>query len=340
MKPFLKLNRNENPYGPAPAVMKALRNFKKEHAFMYLEGYYNSNLVKEISKTFKVPEDRVILYYGIEDFIRNLFSQLNSKKDSILTNENCFAYFDIFAHFKKLKIHHFRLKEGSHTFESDLEDCLEKVKKYRPKVIIITTPNNPTGHRTLLKDIEKIIHAASKETIFLIDETYFGLYPNNEEKIFQKILVKYPNIAFLRTFSKFYGLAGLRVGFGICGKGFKKMIGYESRFLNFSRILEEAAIAALKSKNFYSKIAKKICRDRDWFIGEVNKLKNFKTFESHGNFVLVKIASKKINLFKKFERREKTIISKWLSKNSFRISIGKTNHLQKLLKSLKKIDTN
>lgn len=334
----LKLNRNENPYGPAPAVMKAIRNFPKEHTFMYLEGYYNSRLVGEISKQFKVAEDRIILYYGIEDFIRNLFSQLNPRKDSILTNEKCFAYFDIFANFKKIKIHHFKLNNKNDTFESDVDDCLNKIKKYQPKVVIITTPNNPTGHQTSFEDIEKIIKTTPRDSYFLIDETYFGLYPNKGEKMFRKILNKYPNVAFLRTLSKFYGLAGLRVGFGFCGKNFKKMAGYENRFLGFSRILEEVAVAALASKSFYKKVAKKICRDRDWFIKKVNQLKNFQAFNSLGNFVLVKISPKKILSFKRFEKNKNLIIWKWIEKDLFRVSIGKTSHLKTFLSSLRKID--
>jgi len=334
----LKLNRNENPYGPAPAVMRAIKNFPRQHAFMYLKGYYNSRLVGEISRQFKVTEDRIILYYGIEDFIRNLFGQLNPQKDSILTNENCFAYFDIFAAFKKIKIHHFKLYKKGQAFESDIVDCLSKIKKYRPKVVIITTPNNPTGHQTSFKDIERIIKATPRDSYLLIDETYFGLYPNTGERMFRKILNQYPNVAFLRTFSKFYGLAGLRVGFGFCGQGFKKMIDYNHRFLNFSRVLEEAGIAALKSKTFYRKVSQKICRDRDWFIKKVNQLEHFRAYKSAGNFVLVESFPRKIRLLERAKENQKIIIWKSLNKKSFRVSIGLSLHVKLLLGLLKKID--
>ncbi len=339
MSKSLALNRNENPYGPSPLAMKALRKFSQSHAFMYLEGYYRSLLVSKISKRFGIQKDRIILYYGIEDFIRNLFSGLDPKKDCILTNEKCFSYFEIFASFRKIKLHLFKLNKDDSSFSFDIDDCLKNIKERHPRVVIITTPNNPTGHRISLTDLEKIIRKTPRDSFFLVDETYCGFYPNYEEKKFKRFLEKYPNLIFLRTFSKFYGLAGLRVGFGFCGKNFKKMIGYDDRFLGFSRVLEEVAVAALDSENFYKKVAKKICRDRDWFINQVNLLKNFHACDSSGNFVFVELSPQALRLFKNNQRNEKIVIWKWIDKNSFRVSIGITSHLKSFLLTLKKIDS-
>ena len=336
MSKSIKLNRNENPYGPSPLAMKALRKFPQSHAFMYLEGYYNSSLVSKISKHFRVQEDRIIIYYGIEDFIRNLFSGLDPKKDCVLTNEKCFSYFEIFASFRKIKLHLFKLNKNNSTFSFDINDCLGKIKKYKPKVIIITTPNNPTGHRISFSDLEGIIQKSPKDSLFLVDETYCGFFPNYEEKKFRQFLEKYPNIAFLRTFSKFYGLAGLRVGFGFCGKNFKKTIGYNNRFLGFSRVLEEVAAAAIDSETFYKKVTQKICHDRDWFINQVNLLKNFHAYDSSGNFVFMELTPQAIHHFKDGQKYRGVVIWKWIDKKSFRVSIGKTPHLKSFLSLLQK----
>ena len=338
MPKTIELNRNENPYGPSPLALKALRQFRRSHAFMYLEDYYNSLLIPKISRHFGIEKNRIILYYGIEDFIRNLFSQLDPKKDCVLTNEKCFSYFEIFASFRKIKLHLFKLDQENHTFSFNIDDCLKKIKKYRPRVVIISNPNNPTGHRISFLDLERIIKNTPRDSFFLVDETYCGFYPNYEEKKFKQFLEKYPNLVFLRTFSKFYGLAGLRVGFGFCGKSFKKMMGYDDRFLGFSRVLEEVAVAALNSEVFYKKIAKKICQDRDWFINQVNLLKNFRAYDSSGNFTLVELSPQALRRFKRSRKNETVIIWRWVDKKSFRVSIGKTSHLKNFLSSLQEID--
>lgn len=335
----LLLNRNENTYGPSPKALKAIHQFPKEHASMYLEGYYQSRLVEEISKQFKIAKDKIILNYGTEDFIRSLFSILNPQKDLILTNQLSFPYFESFAKFKGLKLILFNLKKDNHAFYSDIGDCISKIKLHRPKIIIITTPNNPTGHLTPFSDIKRIIKTAPRNSLLLVDETYVDFYPGYRERDLKLFIKKYPNIAFLRTFSKFYGLAGLRIGFGFCGKNFKKAIGYEERFLGFSRILEEAGVAALRSKNFYKEAARKICRDRDWFVGELKHLKNFQVYQSLGSFVMVELSPKALQKFKAQESSRKVVIWKWINKNSFRVSIGKTSHLKDFTFWLKSIES-
>ncbi len=332
------LNRNENPYGPSPLVLKTIHNFKSDHASRYLEGYYTSSLIQKISKIFKINPNRIILYFGIEDFIRNLFSELDPQKDSILTNEKCFGYFEIFAQFKNLKLHLFNLDRNGDSFIFDIKDCIQKIKKHKPKVVIITTPNNPTGNKISFSDLEKIIRHTPKSSLFLVDETYCGFFPGYEEKKLRQFIDRYPNIIFLRTFSKFYGLAGLRVGFGFCGQDFKKMIGYQNRFLNFSRILEEAAIAALDSRDFYKKTAKKICADRDWLVKEINQLKNFHAYKSFGSFIYVATSPRYFTRLEKEQKNKPVIIWKKLDQKSFRISINQTKYLEALVSSIKLVD--
>ena len=91
----LIINRNECLYPPSPKVRQVLKNFPIEKTSRYIEGYYQSPLVLKLSKIFGLPDKQVLVFYGLEDFFRNLFDGLDKKQDKVLTNQYHFAYFSL-----------------------------------------------------------------------------------------------------------------------------------------------------------------------------------------------------------------------------------------------------
>ena len=203
---------------------------------------------------------------------------------------------------------------------------------------MITSPNNPTGNSINLADFEKILNIADKTTLVVLDEAYFGFDKNYNQQDFLSFLEKHENLMILRSFSKLYALAGLRIGFALCGTKVKEILHYQNYYLGGSRILEEVAISALESEDYYKNLAEEIIKDRENFITEVNKLKNFKAFNSKANFVLVKVDESVKKLLEQELDNIDFSISKFVFENFMRVSIGSKQHTEKFLEVLTKVD--
>lgn len=329
------LNRNEAPYPPPKKVLDVLQRFDVDHVGRYLEGYYHSVLVSKLSKKFKIPEQQIVISYGEEDFFRTVFDTLNPKIDSVLLSDLHYSYFDEYLNPKKISLHTFKTIEGDGAFSFDINDCIKQYKKVRPSVLIIVSPNNPTGDAISLVDLKKILAAVKKETLVVIDEAYYGFDEHYDEKGFLLLLKRYPNVMLLRTFSKYYGMAGLRIGFALCGKSVDPLLHYQTRYLGFSRILEEVAVAALESDDYYRHNAKKVIADREFFIRAVEKLDGVKAFRSKTNFVLLRVDRTTIGPLGKLLEKQRVIIVKLFDGNFVRVTVGWTKETRNFLKLLK-----
>lgn len=334
----LIINRNETLYGPSSKVMRIIKNFDPEHAALYLDGYYNSILIPKLSKKFNLPEGQVIISYGEEDFFRTIFDKLNPQTDSILTSELFYSYYDKYLDFKKIKLHLFKIIEKENEFVFDINDCIKQCQLVKPTILLIASPNNPTGNSISSSDLDGILKSISSKSLVVVDEAYFGFDKNYSEEQFLSLVKKYPNLIILRSFSKLYALAGLRISFALCGKEVKKILNYENRYLGMSRILEQVAIAAIESDRHYKRIADIIIKDREWLINNVKNLRYFKPFNSNANFVLIKLDEKVIRPTGRELEKEGALISKFVNRNLLRVSIEPTKYIKRFFKIIEKVD--
>ena len=340
MKGKLLLNRNEVIQGPSPKCLEVLKNFPPGKVAFYFDGYFGSVLIPKLSKIFTFSEQQIIIGYGLEDIFRIIFDNLKPETDVVLTHELHYTYYDKYLNFKNVRLENFKLTENQNEFTFNIDDCLEKIQKIKPKVVLITSPNNPTGNSINLADFEKILNVADTATLVVLDEAYFGFNENYNQQDFLALLEKHENLMILRSFSKLYALAGLRIGFALCGTKIKEILRYQNYYLGGSRILEEVAISALESENYYKNLSEEIIEDRKNFISEVNKLKNFKAFDSKANFVLVKVNENIKNTFEQEMDNIDFSVSKFVFENFMRVSIGSKQHTEKFLGVLIKIDEN
>jgi histidinol-phosphate aminotransferase len=334
----LFLNRNEVLQGPSPKCLKALRRFDSVAAARYFDGYYGSVLRPKLARLFKLPERQILIGYGLEDIFRTVFDCLNPKTDRVLTHGLHYSYYEKYTKFKGIKLEKFKIIERSKDFAFDVSDCLAKIKVAKPKVIIITSPNNPTGNSIVAKDFALILKGAAKDSIVILDEAYSGFDGGYQEKDFLSLLGKHDNLMILRSFSKLYALAGMRIGFSLCGKKVKSMLRYQDSYLGGSRILEEVAVAALESGPYYRKLAREIMGDRSFLINEANKLKHFKAYDSKANFVMVRVDKSAKPAFEKSLESQKVLISKFVAPDLMRVSIGSRKYTKPFLNLLAAID--
>lgn len=331
------LNRNEVIQGPSPKVLDALKNFPSEQISLYFEGYFGSALIPKLSKIFQLSEEQIIIGYGLEDIFRTIFDSLKSEDDVVLTHELHYTYYDKYLNFKNIRLENFRLIENPNEFVFDVDDCLEKISELKPKVVLITSPNNPTGNSINLADFEKILDKTDKTSLVVLDEAYFGFDDTYNQQDFIALLEKYENLIILRSFSKLYALAGLRIGFALCGNKVKELLRHQNSYLGGSRLLEEVAIAALESEDYYKKLSVEVIEDRENFISKTRRLKNFQPFDSKANFVLVKVSRDVKQPLEQELSKENVLISKFVSEDFMRVSIGSKHDTENFLKVLAKI---
>ncbi|OGY85377.1 MAG: hypothetical protein A2233_04940 [Candidatus Kerfeldbacteria bacterium RIFOXYA2_FULL_38_24] len=330
------LNKNENHYGPSPQCIKILHNFDPRHMFFY-NSQKQSDLFTALFRYYSIAEDKIILGYGLEDILRTLFDRLLPKKDCVVTSDFHFSYYTDYLQKIHITTYTFRCVEKKHIFSFDVEDCITQCKKNNPKLLLITSPNNPTGHVITVKELIQILNAINKNTIVVLDEAYYGFDQHYDEQAFLSLLNTYANVMILRTFSKYYALAGLRIGFALCGTNVIQNIGYQQRYLGFSRILEEVAVAALHSPEYYQKNAKKIIKTREEFIQQINMLNHFTAFESKANFVCIKIHTPAMKKIKK-EQKQQVQIGKLIMKQYMRVTMTTPEMVHDFYIFLKNID--
>ena len=154
-------------------------------------------------------------------------------------------------------------------------------------MLLLASPNNPTGNSLTSEQIGKIMENIPSETMVLIDEAYASFITTDTDYI-APLVNKYSNLIISRTLSKFYGLPGLRVGFGFIGKGHDQFISYVNKYLGFNRFSEAVALAALDSDDHYRKVADDMEWGRQLYKKALGDKPGFKVYKSVANFILIK----------------------------------------------------
>jgi histidinol-phosphate aminotransferase len=254
-------------------------------------------------------------------------------------NELHYAYYDEIAKLKGVWIKNFKLNRGTEAFSFDVDDCIRQVKILKPAVLILTSPNNPTGHTISPAEFLSILRVVPKSTLVLLDEAYIGFQRNYQPGAYLRMLKRFPNLGLMRTFSKDYGLAGIRLAYVLGGRNVMSMLKEEPRDLGLARVQEEVGLAALESETERRQHVKEIIQLRDAFIKSVNATKSFLAYASEANFVLLRartaVALKRLMVE---QARMQTTIVKMYGSRYVRVSIGRRGEQAQLLRMMKRID--
>ncbi|MHC6201916.1 aminotransferase class I/II-fold pyridoxal phosphate-dependent enzyme [Breznakiellaceae bacterium SP9] len=282
-----RLHVNENLFKPSPACMEVLKTITYEDIYEY-DLVKDDELEVELSKHFGIPQENLFVHNGSAEILKTIMGIALNKDDAVLIPEPGWNYYKSIADVKLAKSYNYTMIAGEDSFRFDIDELLAKTKQYNPKVIVVTTPNNPTGNSISHEDLERVI-ILSPDALVLVDEAYVGL---SDIEYNEKLLVtKYPNVVFSRTFSKIYGLANMRVGYCICSPYAKVMFGLDLPLFRSSIIGRRMAIAALRDTAYYTKLKEEITATRAWFTVELNKMPGVKAFRSHANFIFIDFAA-------------------------------------------------
>ena len=287
-----RLHLNENLFKPSPKCLEVLKNITMEDLYLYDLGR-NDELVETLSSSLGISSNNIFIHNGSAEVIKSIGSILLNENDIVLVPSPGWSYYKSVADAKFAKCITYEVCEKEDTYEYNIDDLLQKAKENNPKVIIITSPQMPTGCGISYNDIEKVIKE-NINSIILLDEAYWG-YGNDDNKFEKKIITQYSNVVITRTFSKFYGLADIRIGYGLCSYPLRRTICLDLPLFRACGISRKIAVAAIKDKEYYRKMKAETNAVREWFSSELNKISGVKAYKSESNFVFIKLENADAN---------------------------------------------
>jgi len=240
----VKLASNENPIGTSPAVAETIRkNASKAHLYPDDSMF---ELKASLADKFDVHDDNIIIGAGSDQVLEFISRAVLDEDSSVLMSAVTFAMYEIYAKQMGAKI----VRTAS--YEHQYDEFIEAYTVHKPKIVYICTPNNPTGDATSKAEVLRIIEAIDSETLVVVDGAYmeYAAAKDTAYAITPQDLLGYDNVIYLGTFSKAYGLGGMRVGYGIAQKALIRELYKMRPPFNISTLSLAAAIEASKDDAF------------------------------------------------------------------------------------------
>ncbi len=330
-----RLHLNENLFRPSPKCMQVLKNIKIEDLYLY-DLSHKDELLNTISAACNISTNNIFIHNGSAEVIKSIFSILLNENDSVLIPTPGWSYYQSVSDAKFANCISYEVCEKEESYEYNINDLLKKAKEYNPKIIVITSPQMPTGCVIDHENLECVIEQ-NRNAVIMLDEAYWGY--GNDDSIFEKqIITKYSNVVITRTFSKFYGLANIRIGYGLCSYPLRRTIGLDLPLFRACGISRKIAIEAINDKEYYKEMKEKTIKIRDWFIDELNSLDNVRAYKSESNFVFIKLVNVDAEKVKAFMEENNILIRLFTDKDALRlrITVGPKDIMERVLFQLKK----
>lgn len=329
IKNAIKLASNENSLGPSKKAASALlRCAKKVHRYPDGGCYY---LRKALSKKLDVKESQLVFGTGSNEIIELIVKVFGNGR-AVIGNHSFLIYRVI------LQVYGTEIVEVPFKgYEYDVERIIEELKK-KPLLLFIDTPNNPTGSIIKKNDLIRIVDALSPETLLILDEAYHEFVTSKDYiSGIQFVKDKVENIVVLRTFSKAYGLAGLRIGYGITSEPVAELLNKVRQPFNVTTASQEAAFAALEDERHVRKSVQLSERAKEYLYKKLDEL-GIEYNRSYANFVLIKVGNGR-EVFEMLLRRG--VIVREMSAYGFpehiRVSVGKMKEMERFIMELKEV---
>ena len=242
---IIKLASNENPLGPSPKALSAIQNSMIEsHRYPDASGY---ELRKKLSNRFNVNINNVVLGSGSEGIMSTIMRTFLLNDDELVSAQNSFIGFRVLANASGNKIHWVPMKNHHY----DLESMADKITDYT-KIVYIANPDNPMGTYITRKEFDAFYSHVPERVLIILDEAYFE-YSENREDYPDSMTYKYDNVITLRSFSKAYGLGGIRIGYGFAHEELISNLLKVKTPFEPSALAQVAGHAALDDSGFLSK---------------------------------------------------------------------------------------
>ena len=325
---IVKLASNENPLGPSPKAIQAMRA-AAEDAHLYPDGggFY---LCKAIAAKLGLALENVILGNGSNEVIEFLGHAFLDLDDDVVTSQYAFIVYKLIATSFGART----IETPSPDFQQDLEAMLDAITP-KTRIVFIPNPNNPTGTLISQREIDRFMSRVSENIIVVFDEAYFEFLDHPPNTL--QFVRDDRNVVVLRTFSKIHGLAGLRVGYGVARPDLIEVLHKTRQPFNINSIAQAGALAALKDEA-HQRETKRVIDEGFAYLQEQFTEMKVRFVPGVANFLMVNVGDGPA-VFQKLLARKVIVrplkgynLSEWV-----RISVGTMEQNRKCIAALKQI---
>jgi len=327
----IKLASNESPYGPSPKVLKAIAQAAKK-----INRYPDGNcfyLRRTLAKRLKVAEEQFIFGNGSDEIILLSLRAFAKAGDEVIMAQPSFLMYEIAAKIVGAE----SILVPLENFRYDLAAMKQAVTD-KTKIIFIGNPDNPAGTYVTQSQVEDFLKDLRGNILVFFDEAYFEFVRANDYPDTMGLLKRYKNIIITRTFSKMYGLAGLRVGYGVADKEVVDILNRIREPFNVNSLAQAAAMACLNDKGYYRQVAQKIEKERQYLYQSLKKM-GVRFIKTVTNFLLLDAGQGGSQIAGKLLKRGVIVrdMSFWGLNNFIRVTIGTHKENQKFINALRGI---
>ncbi|NTW77101.1 MAG: histidinol-phosphate transaminase [Syntrophaceae bacterium] len=330
---LFRLNNNENPLGPPPGAQEVIRRFPPPQGAIYPSGD-SYCLRHEIAALHNIDLDQIIVGNGANEVISFVIKAFCEKGDNIITADKTFAVYEWVATFSGIEAKVIPLiREGF-----DDQAMLAAVDEHT-KIIFVCNPNNPTGTYWSKDTLTNFLDTVDGKQIVVIDEAYFEFveaadFPNGIE-----FIGLYPNVVVFRTFSKMYGLAGLRIGYLAGDLNVVDMIRRTCVVYSVNGLAQETARAALKDDTQHIQRTRNLIRESKAFLREELSRMGLSLIVGEGNFLIVRLPGSDTLAYRKLMHEGVMIrpMTGFRYPNHIRITLAQMEAMEAFVGALKKI---
>jgi histidinol-phosphate aminotransferase len=312
--PVIQLGMNENPFGPSPKAVEAARAYLEKVApYPDDSGYF---LRQKLAAHFKISRDEIIISSGSSDILAMAYHALLARDAEVLTGESSFVVYYQLADILNMPIVRVPMKD----YAFDLTAMAERISS-KTRLIVLANPNNPTGTIIRRQELDAFIKKVPDHALVVLDEAYFEYvdepdYPNSLEYVREG-----KSVLVLRTFSKVFGLAGLRIGYGISTREIIETLYKVRMAFNTNSLAQVAALAAWDDHSHVQKSVTLNRKERDFLCAELTK-RGIRYIQSYANFILVELGRPGREVTSALLKHGVIVRPAWGCRTCMRVSVG------------------
>jgi histidinol-phosphate aminotransferase len=328
---IVKLDANENPYGPLPAVREALGSMDFPHIYPDPES---RALRKALEGFTGVPAEYLLAGSGADELLDLLMRFLLEPGDCILSCPPTFGMYSFDAELNQART----IEVPRHAdFSLDMDAIRKAVETEKPKILFIASPNNPDGSLLDKKEINELLKLP---LLVVLDEAYIEFAGDDlgAGLSFIKEVPDRENLVVLRTFSKWAGLAGLRIGYGAFPAWLMPTLWKAKQPYNVNVAASVAAQVSLENTKQLKKVVELLKTERSRLFGALKEISFLKPYPSHSNFILCQVTGRDAAELKTKLAEEHGIFIRYFNKpglrDHIRISVGRPEDTDTLIKAL------
>lgn len=333
---IVKLDANENPYGPLPGVRQTLAELPFIHIYPDPES---RALRRAIAEFLGVPMEHILAGAGADELIDLLMRVFLEPGDGVVVCPPTFGMYDFDGRLNNARVIEVPRRDD---FSPDLPALRRVVENERPKLLFLATPNNPDGSLPDGAELDEILNLP---TLVVLDEAYIefadpqGSLGRSISRVGQVPHTR--NLVVLRTFSKLAGLAGLRVGYGVFPEWLMPTLWKAKQPYNVNVAASTAAIAALQHADQLEEVVGRLIAERERLAQALARYPFLSMYPSRANYLLLRVRGIEAAELKRRLMMDYGILVRYFStprlKDCIRISVGKPQDTDALLKALDEI---